>query len=242
MTKSNCRNCIIYKFPFDYIRPFAPHIDTLSNFAWKSIVIQDALKRHGSVIYGDASIRYKTNKFKSLLLDNLLRGVSIRESRIIYLPCQTSVSTFSWFNESYSTVSNVYMSDADFVMVTDNFLSRLIMKAWVTCALNSECIAPQTRITKCDDSFVAQQNIHRHDQSALTLILTYFFYQSNRNITRQERRFSKETNSTLNMTINENYPAPYDMQVSYRKEIATTDREDVETSYFTKKRKKRRSK
>ncbi|CAF1489733.1 unnamed protein product, partial [Rotaria sp. Silwood1] len=136
MIKENCERCTIIPFPFTRIESVAPHIRNLGTFAWKPIVIQDAIRRFGSIIYGDTSIRYKTSKFDHLLIDNLIRGFSCRELPEHYLSCFTLEKTFLWFNETSSSFDNIYIAEAGFLAVTDNFLSRLILKTWVTCALD----------------------------------------------------------------------------------------------------------
>ncbi|CAF5227304.1 unnamed protein product, partial [Rotaria magnacalcarata] len=55
--KENCERCIIIGFPFGEIESVAPHVRLLSNFAWKPIIVQDAVRRFGTIIYGDTSVR-----------------------------------------------------------------------------------------------------------------------------------------------------------------------------------------
>ncbi|CAF0862125.1 unnamed protein product [Didymodactylos carnosus] len=140
---------------------------------------KDALKRYGTVIYGDTSVRYKIGEFDHLLMDNAIRGFACRELPGHYLPCFTLSDTFSWFNESYSTFNDVYIAEAGFIVVQDNFLSRMIMKAWTTCALDPKCLVPPNSKTKCKQPGVAH-GTHRFDQSAMVTVLTFFFYQSQR--------------------------------------------------------------
>ncbi|CAF0871883.1 unnamed protein product [Didymodactylos carnosus] len=170
-------------------------------------VDMDALKQFGSIIYGDTSIRYLTNNFDRLLIDNNFRGFACRELPGHYLPCFTLSNMFLWFNESSSTFDNVYMCEANFLFIQDNFLSRLIMKAWITCSLDLTCLMPpelivsQELTTKCDKFQMFDTAIrHRYDQSAMGIILTFFFQQG-------ERMFGK------------NDPAPYDMYTSIQDSI-----------------------
>ncbi|CAF4038939.1 unnamed protein product [Rotaria sordida] len=213
MIKENCERCIIIPFPFAQIAPIAPHVRNLRYFAWKPIVIQDAVRRFGTIIYGDTSIRYKTSNFDRLLIDNMIRGFSCRELPGQYLPCFTLSKTFLWFNETFSTFEDIYIAEAGFVAVTDNFLSRLILKTWVTCALDSMCIAPYAYRTYCKHAN-ASTDIHRFDQSTLVTALSFYFFPSPR-----------QNNKTK--------PAPYDMYTSIQENLADVKRNAGVKNYFT---------
>ncbi|CAF3784021.1 unnamed protein product [Rotaria sp. Silwood1] len=131
MIKENCERCIIIPFPFAQIEHVAAHIRTLRYFAWKPIVVQDAVHRFGSIIYGDTSIRYKTSNFDRLLLDNLIRGFSCRELPGHYFPCFTSFGTLLWFHETISTFDHIYIAEAVLSSRTSSLiidpLSRMIV-------------------------------------------------------------------------------------------------------------------
>ncbi|CAF4097400.1 unnamed protein product, partial [Rotaria sordida] len=217
MIKENCVRCIIIPFPFAQIDSVAPHIRSLGNFAWKPIVIQDAVRRFSSIIYGDTSIRYKTSNFDRLLIDNLIRGFSCRELPGHYLPCFTLSGTFSWFNETFSTFDDVYIAEAGFLAVTDNFLSRLILKTWVTCALDSTCITPSYSRTQCK-RVTGLTEKHRYDQSAMVTLLSFYFFPSPRQNGKSD-------------------PAPYDMYTSMQERIAEVRRFEGDKNYFTRRKK-----
>ncbi|CAF1266904.1 unnamed protein product, partial [Rotaria sordida] len=217
MIKENCVRCIIIPFPFAQIDSVAPHIRSLGNFAWKPIVIQDAVRRFGSIIYGDTSIRYKTSNFDRLLIDNLIRGFSCRELPGHYLPCFTLSGTFSWFNETFSTFDDVYIAEAGFLAVTDNFLSRLILKTWVTCALDSTCITPSYSRTQCK-RVTGLTEKHRYDQSAMVTLLSFYFFPSPRQNGKSD-------------------PAPYDMYTSMQERIAEVRRFEGDKNYLTRRKK-----
>jgi hypothetical protein len=110
------------------------------------------------------------------------------------------------------------MAEANFLVVTDTFLTRLIMKAWLTCALESDCLsATQTR-TICNGDI---DDTHRYDQSAMVIILTHFFFQGKQ---------SSWTDKHLND------PAPYDMFTSVQKNLGNIERLVGESNYLIKKK------
>jgi hypothetical protein len=147
------------------------------------------------------------------LIDNLWRGFSCRELPEHYLSCYTLHGTFAWFNESSALFDDIYIAEAGFVAVTDNFLSRLVLKTWVTCALDLNCIAPTNSHTRCSRNN-GMSGVHRFDQSAMVVVLSFYFFQS----TRQNQHTD---------------PAPYDMFASIQRKVAEVRRFEGEHNYFT---------
>ncbi len=130
------------------------------------------------------------------------------------MSCYTLSGTFSWFNETSSLFDDIYIAEAGFVAVTDNFLSRLVLKTWVTCALDINCISPSNSKTQCRRQGGAS-GMHRYDQSAMVAVLSFFFFQS----TRQNDKTD---------------PAPYDMFASIQQKVAEVRRFEGDGSYFTR--------
>ena len=171
------------------------------------------MRRFGTIIYGDTSVRYMTSNFDRILIDNLQRGFSCRELPGHYLSCFTLSGTISWFNESSSAFDDVYIAEAGFVAVTDSFVSRLVLKTWVACALDPECISPSNSRTQCKRTG-GMSGTHRFDQSAMVVVLSFYFFQSPRQ--------NERTN-----------PAPYDMFASIQQKVAEVRRFEGDHSYFT---------
>jgi hypothetical protein len=163
-------------------------------------------------MYGDTSVRYLTSDFNRIIIDNLIRGFSCRELTGHYLSCFTLSRTFSWFNETSAVFDDVYIAEAGFVAVTDNFLSRLVLKTWVTCALDPNCIAPSDSKSECKGT--AASGTHRFDQSAMVAVLSFYFFQSSRQQGKTD-------------------PAPYDMFASIQQKVAEVRRFEGDPNYFT---------
>ncbi|CAF1970578.1 unnamed protein product [Rotaria magnacalcarata] len=218
LLKKKCKQCTIIKFPFSSIKSFASHIDILKTYAFKPFVVQDALRRYGTIIYGDASARFNSNSFNPVLIDNYIRGFAVRELPNHYLSCFTRTGTFGWFNQSYSQFDEIYMSEANFLVVTDTFLTRLIMKAWLTCALEPECIMALGSKSNCRGS---STTYHRYDQSAMVIILTHFFFQGTKS-------------SWGDQHLND--PAPYDMFTSIQMNLGDIKRGYQDPNYLSEKK------
>ena len=109
------------------------------------------------------------------------------------------------------------MAEANFLAVTDTFLSRLIMKTWLTCALEENCLIVPTSTALCSRN---SQRVHRFDQSAMVIVLTYFFFQGNR---------ATWSNEKLND------PTPYDMFTSVQKSLGQIRRGEPDSNYLLSK-------
>ena len=109
------------------------------------------------------------------------------------------------------------MSEANFLVVTDTFLTRLIMKAWLTCALDTGCLIAENTPTLCEKR---SGDLHRYDQSAMVIILTHFFFQGER---------SGWSNGAANA------PAAYDMFTSVQEHLGDIMRGSAENYLVQKK-------
>ncbi len=161
MTKEKCK-CEVRRFdPNSKYSLITKHVTFLKNFSWKPIVIQEVLNDYDTVIYIDCSIRFKSNEIKPIV-DSVRKFGLLTQYIYLRLLRYTNPKMFTWFEESPHTFEKFFTAEAGIVFVHNNFLSRLIMKAWVTCALDESCIAPRG------------EHMHRFDQDALTIICSYF--------------------------------------------------------------------
>lgn len=147
-----------------------------------------------------------------------MRGFAARELPGHLLPCYTRSGAFTWFNQSHESYEEIYMSEANFLAVTDTFLTRLIMKAWLTCTLDESCLTAANTPTLCQHK---TSDMHRFDQSAMVIILTHFFFQG--------ERFAWQNGQT-------NAPAPYDMFSSAQIHLGDIQRGSAESNYLPNKK------
>ena len=146
----------------------SPHTTDLKTYAWKPILIQETLKRHDTVIYIDSSIRFHNNQLQPLM--STLSEVGLLTQYIeLKLTCYTNPKQFVWFGESADAYANFFTIEANILFFHMNFLATLMTKAWVTCALDPSCIAPEGSSTGgcC--------GCHRYDQDALTIVGSFFY-------------------------------------------------------------------
>lgn len=150
------------------------------NFENSNLQKKETLNEYDTVIYIDSSIKFKTDKFNSLIEASKDVGLISR-----YLPfyqnCFTDHAMYNWFNETSQTFDWIRSLEANFLIFTKTFLSSLIMKAWVSCAVEEECIAPKGSKSNCgqiENWYECSSEgfgCHRYDQSALTVITSFFY-------------------------------------------------------------------
>jgi hypothetical protein len=85
--------------------------------------------------------------------------------------CQTDPRMFDYFDvKNPDVIGSLKQIEAGMVVYYKNFVNALIMKAWVTCALDEQCLPRGCHGCKC----CSQTGCHRYDQSALNMIVSYF--------------------------------------------------------------------
>ena len=85
---------------------------------------------------------------------------------------------YKWFGDNTSTYEQFYTIESCILLFQRSFLTTLLMKGWVTCALDESCMAPPgSRLWPCC-------GCHRYDQNALTVVSSFFY------------GYPKEVNST----------------------------------------------
>ena len=136
------------------------------------------MKKNEILFYMDTSIKFKSNKIEEAIARAQKYGIATRYLDL-KLPCFTDRRMFEWFGESEKQYSQVQSLEANLIIINKNFLTSLMMKAWVTCALDENCIAPKgSHIYGSYWNWFKGCHIcgcHRFDQDAFTIISTYFY-------------------------------------------------------------------
>ncbi len=120
------------------------------------------------VVYLDTSIELKSDNLNSILRKAKTTGI-LTQFIGLELTCYTDSKMFAWFNENTKLFDRLWSIEANLLIMHRNFINSLIMKVWITCALDEKCIAPEgARVNPCC-------GCHRFDQSALSTALTFFY-------------------------------------------------------------------
>ena len=119
-------------------------------------------------MYIDSSIQLFNSSIRPLIETASITGL-LTQFIGLKLSCYTNPKMFNWFHEDQTDFDDLNTIEANILLFHKNFLNTLIMKAWVTCALDATCIAPEgSRISGCC-------GCHRYDQDAITIISSYFY-------------------------------------------------------------------
>ena len=92
------------------------------------------------------------------------------------IECFTNPKTLKWFNVE-NLANHITLVDPKLMVFQKNFLTMLVMKVWVACVLDLDCIAPEREYSKNFGDFFSCETLcecHRYDQSALSII-NYIF-------------------------------------------------------------------
>lgn len=119
------------------------------------------LNDYDTVMYVDTSIRFKSSEIKPVI-DSVRKVGLLTQYIYLRLLHYTRPGMFTWFKESPDSFKDFFTIEANILFFHNNFLTKLIMKAWLACALEDECISPSGGHT------------HRYDQDALTIVCSYF--------------------------------------------------------------------
>ncbi|XP_038060868.1 uncharacterized protein LOC119731716 [Patiria miniata] len=170
------RLCNVELRPFDFSR-YPSHVRNLLKFAWKPLIIQEALNEFGIVFWCDASARFKRNP---LVLFSLLKEQHGFMSEVVqYKPDYMLIRTHPKMFEALGIDREKFKKDDGYAMcieanrllfVNSALVRRNIIEPWVDCALRPACIAPNGSVIR---QFMAGPKLytHRFDEAALALII-----------------------------------------------------------------------
>lgn len=144
------------------------------------VLKKETLKNHETVIYIDTSIKLGTSQINHLV--TTVKDVGMLSRYInLYVKCFTDPSMLAWFRETPQSFADTHSLEANLLIFHRSFVTSLIMKAWVSCALERDCIAPLGAhiyggpfnwINGCSPTSCG---CHRFDQDALSIVNTYFY-------------------------------------------------------------------
>ncbi len=120
-------------------------------------------------MYIDSSIRFQNQNLQPSLATAKVSGIASQTLDYFNLTCYTNPRMFHWFKETEADYESIPTLEANIIMFHKSFLTSLVMKTWVTCALDETCIAPEgSRLANCC-------GCHRYDQDAITVATTFFY-------------------------------------------------------------------
>ncbi|KAJ1364117.1 hypothetical protein KIN20_024134 [Parelaphostrongylus tenuis] len=180
-------------FPF---HNYPNHVRDLMEFRWKPLLIAMTVKEFGAIWYMDTSVRWKKdrldlvykeincrkdrgwtwNNIDSVVTDCRKPGYLLHSSsgHSVYATTNPGVYDFIPTLPERLRSKSCLNYDAGFAFVVRTSDSINILKWYVLCALEKNCMAPYGASPYCafeEDRFYHYANCHRYDQSIINLLL-----------------------------------------------------------------------
>ncbi|XP_060587677.1 uncharacterized protein LOC132743168 [Ruditapes philippinarum] len=178
--RQKCK-CEIRRFPFEI---FPPHVRNLKTYAFKPLIVQMTLLEFGFVWWIDISVKLITINLDGAInyakKNSMLFFVERSYPRRVSIAKQTDIRTFNYLAEDickYRSFGEVW---ATTVVFHYDHITKAVVNAWASCALNEACIAPvgEDKL-KCDFLDISDGRCHRFDQSVLGIILRRLYHEQN---------------------------------------------------------------
>ncbi|XP_062614084.1 uncharacterized protein LOC134275805 [Saccostrea cucullata] len=173
--KKHC-NCDVRSFDAGH---YPNHVAVYSNKAYQPIIMQTILEEFGSVMWIDPSVKFKEARDLGMLRfrgshDFFLWEEEIFNSIVAY----THPQMFEFLGEKRCTFAEYGMMDtSSIVLYRTNMTWIGIMKPWLKCALNANCLSP--RGAKNSECFHWERpkmtGCHWFVQSAFSIVVNRVF-------------------------------------------------------------------
>ncbi|XP_060076122.1 uncharacterized protein LOC132555772 [Ylistrum balloti] len=158
---------------------YPQHVADFANKAYRPIIIQLMLEEFGSAIWMDPDVRLQSVSDLTMLKYRSTRNFFLWETSIFTgLISYTSPEMFKYLNEKRCTFIDFGMMDTTtMVFYRTNKTWMGVMKPWLKCAFNKDCITPPTaRNSECFHYRRPKwTGCHWYDQSAFSIIINRVF-------------------------------------------------------------------
>ena len=106
-------------------------------------IFKEVLNTEDLVLYIDTSIRFNNRKLQPTLSTAIYSGMASQTLSMYNLTCFTDPKMLNWFKETVEDYPQTPTLEANIIIFQRSLVTSLVMKAWVTCALDRDCIAPE---------------------------------------------------------------------------------------------------
>ncbi|KAK3088812.1 hypothetical protein FSP39_024056 [Pinctada imbricata] len=176
--RDNC-GCEVRKFDFD---SFPEHVRDAKTYAWKPLVILEAIYEFEFIVWVDASIRFKgyRSDWKKLLEKARETGILLQQNPKWKVKDQTKPDTFRILEEPECLFDYPELESGWILIQRNWFTMNVIIQPWCACALTKHCLTHPfpTYLKSCSKDlwkFLMNTRCHRFDQSVLNIILIRIF-------------------------------------------------------------------
>lgn len=173
-------SCGIRKFD---TKTYPPHVSDLSNYSFKAVLLQEALRDFGHVMWIDSSftVEDNTSNFDNYSEMNKNRtGLTVWIQHHLDQPCFIHPGMFQFFDEKPEDFLSSRATEGGAMLIyNDPETYKHLVLPWLVCALLEKCIAPpDSSKSPCnfENKFTTGYCCHRYDQAAMGLILARTFH------------------------------------------------------------------
>lgn len=175
LMKKHCQ-CDVRKFDPSI---YPHHVADFTNSAYRPILIQLILEEFGSAVWMDPDVRLQTVSDLTMLKYRGARNFFLWESSTYNaVVAYTNPDTFKYLNEKRCSFVDFGMLDTTtMVLYRTNETWMGVMKPWLKCSLNGDCIAPpNARNSECFHLRKPKwTGCHWYAQSVFSIILNRVF-------------------------------------------------------------------
>ncbi|ESO83692.1 hypothetical protein LOTGIDRAFT_236521 [Lottia gigantea] len=174
LVRDQCQ-CIVRKFRFGV---YPEYFKRTENQAWRPIIVQEVLRERGSVILIEPTTRFKQPPMFSILRRPGNRQFYLWDEPERSVIGYTFPPMFRYFEEQRCIFKDSHMISTEImVFYKSESTWHHLVKPWVICALNENCIAPEgARSNYCFHiRHPRTTGCHSFDQSALSIIANRAF-------------------------------------------------------------------
>ena len=175
-------NVEVRNFPFD---KYPDHVRNLGTYAFKPLAVSEVAREYDVILYGDSSVRMKSSDMatvlKSIVKFPFVSG-SPHWPAIVSLTHDGMLEYLHMKQSRRELVNFVGTQAGVWLMWANSLMKKRVINAWVDCALNKRCIAPEGALVgPCNLNDWGSLNVgnyvgcHRFDQSALNMIFAREF-------------------------------------------------------------------
>ncbi|KAL6735736.1 hypothetical protein Aduo_006149 [Ancylostoma duodenale] len=194
----------VRRFSFD---SYPTYVRNLGEYRWKPLIIAETLKEFGAAWYMNTSVRWKKDKLNEVHSELTCQKKHPRTENISLLnnstiPCKKSAyllhsssdhgvfptahpGVYTYIPTDIEMLRNKSENhDAGFAFVAKTTTSIEILKWYVLCALEKNCMAPPGARLYCQfgrERYMQYANCHRYDQSVINLLLSNSYGYNARN-------------------------------------------------------------
>lgn len=151
------------------------HVADITNFAYRPIIIQSIVEEFGSAIWMNPDMLFtQASDLKQLVYRGTRDFFMWQPKEFIGTIAFTDPKMFQYLGESRCCYLEAGLVDMSTIVIyRTNTSWSALMKPWLKCALNHDCIAPaKSRYSGCFEMRSPKTTgCHRYDQSALSIIM-----------------------------------------------------------------------